>query len=246
MADTLLPGDFLLVNLAAYDLHTPTQIPVLGTPLKSITLFNISVPEINDLVLFKFPDINVHTKPYNGESLIKRIIACSGDTLQIIQKHIYVNRKELILPPSSRRSFDNIKRKGREEKSIYFKGAGWNSDNYGPIVIPSKGDTIEISKDNLHIWQQLIVFEYKEKVVRVEGSVITISGKPARNYIVQKNHYFVVGDNFNNSTDSRYFGFIDEDMIIGRVMLIYWSMDEQNDSENFFQKIRWDRIFDSF
>jgi signal peptidase I len=246
MADTLLPGDFLLVNLAAYDLHTPTQIPVFGTSLKPITLFNISTPEINDLVLFKFPDINVHIKPYNGESLIKRIIACSGDTLQIIQKHIYVNRKELILPLSSRRSFDNIKQKGKEEESIYFKGSGWNSDNYGPIVIPSKGDTIEISKDNLHIWQQLIVFEYKKKVVRVEGSVITISGKPVRSYIVQKNHYFVIGDNFNNSTDSRYFGFVDEDMIIGKVMFIYWSMDEQNDSENFFQKIRWDRIFESF
>ncbi len=243
MADTLYPGDFIIVNLSAYNLNTPRQIPILGLSIPSVNIFNTGKPEINDLIVFKFPEINPEDAVYNNINLIKRIVALPGDTLQIINKKIFVNGKETNLPETVRLSFENIKPKGREDEDIFYSGTGWNSDNYGPVRVPAVGDAININTDNIDDWKRLIVYEYEEKVVRKEGSVITIDDKPVRNYVIKKNHYFVIGDNFNNSRDSRYFGFVNEDMILGKAMFIYLSIDSADSESGFFSNIRWKRIF---
>jgi len=243
MADTLYPGDFIIVNIAAYNLSTPRQIPILGLFIPSLNIFNTGKPEIHDLIVFKFPSINSGDAVYNNINFIKRIVALPGNTLQILNKKIYVNEKEINLPKTIRRSFENIKPTGKEDEGIFYGGTGWNSDNYGPVRIPAAGDTININTDNIDMWKRLIVYEYEEKVVRKEGSVITIDGKPVRNYVVKKNHYFVIGDNFNNSRDSRYFGFVNEDMILGKAMFIYLSIDSAKSESSFISNIRWKRIF---
>jgi signal peptidase I len=243
MANTLFPGDFIIINLAAYKIKTPRQIPVLEISIPSVNLFSISEPAINDLIVFRFPSINSERTDYNNSNLVKRIVALPGDTLQIINRKIFINGKEVTLPETVRRSFENIKLQDKEDEGIFYRGTGWNGDNYGPAIIPAKGDTIIINKNNLHIWKRLIVYEYEEKTVREEGSVITINDKPVRNYVVQKNHYFVIGDNYNNSRDSRYFGFINEDMILGKAMFIYLSIDPNNSDGGLFSGIRWERIF---
>jgi signal peptidase I len=242
MADTLYPGDFIIVNLAAYKLNTPQQIPILGLSIPSVNIFNTGKPEINDLIVFKFPTINSDDAVYNRTNLIKRIVAIPGDTLQIINKKIVVNGKETNLPETIRLSFENIKPEGKEDEDIFYSGTGWNSDNYGPVRVPAVGDAININTDNIDDWKRLIVYEYEEKVVRKEGSVITIDDKPVRNYVIKKNHYFVIGDNFNNSRDSRYFGFVNEDMILGKAMFIYLSIDPAKSGSDFISKIRWKRI----
>ncbi|TDJ53696.1 MAG: signal peptidase I [Ignavibacteria bacterium] len=243
MADTLYPGDFIIVNLSAYNLNTPRQIPILGLSIPSVNIFNTGKPEINDLIVFKFPVINPEDAVYNNINLIKRIVALPGDTLQIINKKIFINGKKINLPGTVRLSFENIKPKGKEDEDIFYGGTGWNSDNYGPVRVPAAGDTININTDNIDIWKRLIVYEYEEKVVRKEGSVITIDDKPVRNYIIKMNHYFVIGDNFNNSRDSRYFGFVNEEMILGKAMFIYLSIDPAKSGSDFISKIRWNRIF---
>ena len=243
MADTLYPGDFIIVNIAAYNFSTPRQIPFLGLPIPSLNIFSTGETEINDLIVFKFPAINSGDAVYKNFNLIKRIIALPGDTLQIMNKKIFINDKEITLPETLRRSFENIKPIGLEDEGIFYGGTGWNSDNYGPVRIPAVGDTININTDNINVWKPLIVYEYEEKVVRSEGTVITIDGKPVRNYVVNKNHYFVIGDNFNNSRDSRYFGFVNEDMILGKAMFIYLSIDSVKTARDFISKIRWERIF---
>ena len=243
MADTLFPGDFIIVNTAAYKFSTPRQIPILGLSLPSLNIFKTGDPEINDLIVFKFPDINSGDDVFHSSNIIKRIIALPGDTLQISNKKIFVNGKEINLPGTARRSFNNIKPAGKEENRIFYSGTGWNSDNYGPVRIPAADDTININTENIDVWKRLIVYEYEDKVVRKEGSVITIADKPVRNYVVKKNHYFVIGDNFNNSRDSRYFGFINEDMILGKAMFIYMSIDPVESRGGFFSRIRWNRIF---
>ncbi len=243
MADTLYPGDFIIVNLSAYNLNTPRQIPILGLSIPSVNIFNTGKPEINDLIVFKFPVINPEDAVYNNINLIKRIVALPGDTLQIINKKIFINGMKINLPGTVRLSFENIKPKGKEDEDIFYGGTGWNSDNYGPVRVPAAGDTININTDNIDIWKRLIVYEYEEKVVRKEGSVITIDDKPVRNYIIKMNHYFVIGDNFNNSRDSRYFGFVNEEMILGKAMFIYLSIDPAKSGSDFISKIRWNRIF---
>ena len=231
-----MPGDFILVNLAAYKIKTPHELPLIGAPVRRINFFETGKPRLNDLVVFRLPAIDNDISPYSNSNIVKRIIAGPSDTVQIIDKKIFINGRELLLPSTVNRSFDKIKNKGKEDENIFLPGTGWNSDNYGPLVVPSKGDTIKINKGNIYKWKNLIVYEYRRKVIREEGSVITIDDHPAREYVIQKDHYFVIGDNFNNSRDSRYFGFINEDMIIGKVMFIYWSIDP-------FSGIRWDRIF---
>jgi len=243
MANILLPGDFIIANLAAYKIKTPSYFPILGFPIPSVTLLDLAEPKVNDVVIFGFPPVAETSEPYFSANLVKRIAAGPGDTLQIINKRIYNNGNELNVSKNALRSLQNIKPKGREDEGIFYNGSGWNNHNYGPIRIPAKGDTIHINPVNIHIWKQLIVFEYGEKVVREEGSVITIEGKPVRDYIVKKDHYFVIGDNFNNSLDSRHFGFINEDMIIGKAMFIYWSLDNIKSANGIFSGIRWDRIF---
>ncbi|MCH8032236.1 MAG: signal peptidase I [Bacteroidetes bacterium] len=243
MADTLYPGDFIIVNLAAYKLNTPREIPILGLSIPSINIFDTGKPEINDLIVFKFPVINSDDAVYNNINLIKRIVALPGDTLQIINKKIFINRKEINLPETARHGFENIKPKGKEDEGIFYSGTGWNSDNYGPVRVPAMEDTIKFNTDIIEIWKRLIVYEYEKKVVRKEGSVITINDKPVRNYVIKKNHYFVIGDNFNNSHDSRYFGFVNEDMILGKAMFIYLSIDPAKSGSDFISKIRWKRIF---
>jgi signal peptidase I len=243
MENTLYPGDFIIVNIAVYKFSTPRQIPILGLSIPSLNIFNTGEPEINDLIVFKFPEINSGDAVFNTSNIVKRIVALPGDTLQIINKKIFVNGKEIKLPETVRRSFNIIKLAGEEDEGIFYSGTGWNSDNYGPVRVPAVEDTININTDNIDVWKRLIIFEYEEKVVRKEGSVITIAGKPVRNYVVKKNHYFVIGDNFNNSRDSRYFGFVNKDMILGKAMFIYFSVDQAKSGDGFFSGIRWNRIF---
>ncbi len=243
MANTLYPGDFIIVNIAAYKLNTPREIPILGLSVPSLNIINTGTPEINDLIVFNFPAINSADSVYNITNVIKRIVALPGDTLHIIDKKIFVNNKNITLPETVHLNFEYIKPAGKEDEGIFYSGTGWNSDNYGPVRIPAVGDTIKINTENIDVWKQLIVYEYEEKVVRKEGSVITIDDKPVRNYVVNKNHYFLIGDNFNNSRDSRYFGFVNQDMILGRAMFIYLSINPANSDSDFFSKIRWKRIF---
>ena len=203
MEDTLYPGDFIIVNIAAYKLSTPREIPILGLSIPSLNIFSTGKPEINELIVFRFPEINSGDALYKNFDIIKRIVALPGDTLQIINKKIFVNDKEINLPETFSRNYENFKPEGEEDERIFYSGTGWNSDNYGPIRIPAMGDTIKINNDNINAWKPLIVYEYEENVVRREGSVITIDNKPVRNYVVKKNQYFVIGDNFNYSRDSR-------------------------------------------
>ncbi len=88
--------------------------------------------------------------------------------------------------------------------------------------------------------------EFNKKAVSVEGSVITINGTPVRTYTVKKNYYFVMGDNRTNSLDSRFWGFVPYDDIIGKAVLIYWSNIPDVAVKNIsglFDSIRWKRIF---
>jgi len=248
MAKTLLAGDFIIVNKAAYELRTPDEIPFLGIRIPSKKLIDVSKPEINDLIVFGFPSFYKDNEYYYSEKLVKRIVAGPGDTLQIINKKIYVNKEKLKLPVTSQISYSNVKPPGFIDKRIYPPGMNWNSDNYGPVVVPAKGDTITLNVNNIDSWKQLIVFETGQNSVRREGTIITVNDKPTREYVVQKDHYFVMGDNFNNSKDSRYFGFINEDMILGKVLFIYWSVDPYrniNSFFDFFKGIRTERIFKS-
>ncbi|MBQ0021302.1 MAG: S26 family signal peptidase [Bacteroidales bacterium] len=122
----------------------------------------------------------------------------------------------------------------------YFHG--WTRDNYGPLWIPEKGKQIPggLNIDNLPIYERCIaVYEGNDLKVTNDGKIL-INGKEATNYTFKMDYYWMMGDNRHNSADSRYWGFVPEDHVVGKPVLIWFSTDPD---KGFFQGIRWERLF---
>lgn len=115
----------------------------------------------------------------------------------------------------------------------------WNRDNYGPLWIPKKGVTVQLTAKNLPIYERVIRY-YEGKELEVKGDAIYIDGAPADSYTFEMDYYFMMGDNRHNSLDSRYWGFVPEDHIVGKALFIWMSWDKD---ESFLKKIRWKRLF---
>jgi signal peptidase I len=116
---------------------------------------------------------------------------------------------------------------------------GWNEDNYGPIWIPVKGRTVTIDTSNLCLYDRIIDV-YEDNDLRVEGSTIYINNKPAVSYTFKLNYYWMMGDNRHNSADSRYWGFVPEDHIVGKPKFIWLSLDKEAKG---LKSVRWSRMF---
>ncbi len=116
---------------------------------------------------------------------------------------------------------------------------GWTRDNYGPVWIPKKGESIKLTMDNIAVYERPIrVYEGNE--LKVKNSQIYINGKLADSYTFKMDYYWMMGDNRHNSADSRYWGFVPEDHIVGKPIFVWWSSDPDRKG---FSGIRWKRLF---
>jgi len=116
----------------------------------------------------------------------------------------------------------------------------WNVDNFGPIIIPKKGETIELNTENLPIYERLIAF-YEHNDLKIEENRIYINGIESNSYTFKMNYYFMMGDNRHNSADSRFWGFVPEDHIVGKAVFIWLSIDQN--ATGLAERIRWKRLF---
>lgn len=246
MKDTLLEGDFLLVNKTAYSISTPHQIPFLGKRLSRTELIETGKPEFNDVIAFEIPAKMYDPASEEYSVLIKRIIGLPGDTLEIKDQILYINSIKYRTPSFIK---VNLKESPVENanKDLFPYDGKWSLENYGPIVIPKKGMEVELDPKNILLWQNAINTDYGKKVVSVEGTVININNQPIRKYEFAKDYYFVLGDNRKNSIDSRYFGYIPEEWIIGKAFMIYWSQIPVQSSgiSEYFSSIRFSRLMQS-
>lgn len=118
--------------------------------------------------------------------------------------------------------------------------SGWTRDNYGPILIPKKGLTIPLTKENIYLYGRCITaFEGHLLAERADGTY-TIDGTPCTDYKFEMDYYFMMGDNRHNSADSRYWGFVPEDHIVGKPVFLWLSLNK--DKGLFNGKIRWKRM----
>ena len=121
----------------------------------------------------------------------------------------------------------------------------WNRDNFGPIYIPQKGKTVALTTETLPFYKRIIT-EYEKNNngdkndLKVIGNEIRLNGSIVKNYTFKQNYYWMMGDNRHNSEDSRYWGFVPEDHIVGKPIFIWMSWDTNGKGLN---KIRWDRVF---
>ncbi|MET4106410.1 signal peptidase I [Hymenobacter sp. UYP22] len=117
----------------------------------------------------------------------------------------------------------------------------WNKDNYGPIQIPKEGQTVQLTPQNSALYQKIILrYEHNEGMSVDANGQILQNGQPLKSYTFKQNYYFMMGDNRHNSLDSRFWGFVPADHIVGKAVLIWLSMDPH---ASFMQKIRWNRLF---
>jgi signal peptidase I len=110
----------------------------------------------------------------------------------------------------------------------------WNRDNYGPITIPKKGSSVALNSQNIALYRRVIANYEGNKLEEKNGQII-INGQPATSYTFKMDYYWMMGDNRHNSADSRFWGFVPEDHIVGRAWFVWLSYGENG--------IRWKRIF---
>lgn len=117
----------------------------------------------------------------------------------------------------------------------------WTGDNFGPLKVPKKGDSIQIDHINLPLYQRIIEVYEKNEISLVFGD-LHINGRPAGYYTFKMDYYFVMGDNHHNSADSRYWGFVPEDHLLGKAVLVWFSIEPD---KPFLEGLRKERIFNT-
>ena len=232
---------------------------------------------------------------------VKRCVAVAGDTLEIVNGHVYVNSQPQEIWPGVQNSYTVVTngqrinpvlmdKIGLNTAELYFdqslpgypampltaemleevKGIPtvtaveenidayppdypdsyvtifpfspeyrWTRDNFGPIWIPKKGETVELTLTDLPLYERIIT-AYEGNDLKVADGKIYINSEEAQSYTFQQDYYFMMGDNRHNSLDSRYWGFVPEDHIVGKPALIWLSIDG---NKKFPKNIRWRRFF---
>lgn len=241
MENTLVVGDMLLVNKFIYGATTPRNVPFTDIRIPYFRFPAIDKPERGDVIVFDYPGSLNEKQPPEITNYIKRLVGEPGDSIVIINKVLYVNGEEFPNPPNVKFS-DHVTETPNTQ--IFPPGSGWSDDNYGPVSVPKKDDRIKITLDNYDMWRMFIIREGHSIRISADRKIF-IDEKETDTYTVEKNYYFMMGDNRNNSTDSRMWGFLNEDNIIGEALIIYWSWNPDIPLSQFGRKIesiQWDRV----
>lgn len=205
MGETLVVGDYLLVNKFIYGARTPQKFLYISIP-------HVQFPKLSDIhrgdvIVFEFPGEPNEVLPVRNLYLVKRSIGLPGDTIEIVNGTVRVN-------------------------GLSARGLKNASKDFPATIVPVKGMTIDLDSNSLAHWKVFIQREGSS--VEQSGTAILIDGKKSTAYSVKRNYFFALGDNINNSSDSRSWGFIPEEYIVGKAMMIYWSKNDDG--------IQWNRI----
>ncbi len=243
MENTLLVGDFLLVNKFIYGSKSPQYLPFTDIRIPYFQLPPLRYPHRGDVVVFNWPGDRDEVRPPEPVDYIKRCIGTPGDTIQVVNRVVYVNSKLQPFPPGVKFDTYTILPKGYPNPQIFPEGSDFNEDNYGPIIVPKKSEVIHLSAKNYLKWK--IFIEREGHSCDLRGSTVYVDNKPTTEYTVEHNYYFMMGDNRENSLDSRFWGFVPFQNIVGEAMIVYWSWNPDIPLYDIFQKIgtiRWGRI----
>jgi signal peptidase I len=233
-----IPGDTLrVVNRQVTINSTPSPVP----PLMQYSYLVIADNEINARVLNKYKiyedDYQIVGRPGNGVVYQMYITQELADEL----KKLNFIREVKIATYNGNEGFGTRTEKNVESNifpdSQLFP---WNGDFFGPLVIPAEGMKITINEQTLATYGSTIKLYDHNKDVKIENGKLLIDGKEVSEYTFKQNYYFMMGDNRHNSLDSRYWGFVPEDHIVGKAFFIWLSIDRNAD---FLNKIRWNRFF---
>lgn len=220
MFPTLLPNDFVFVSKYSYNLKTPYHIPFTNISIPSFSIPGLKSVQRNDIIVFKKPSLSLDNSMMDeSDFLVKRCIGIPGDTIRLNNLGLDFG---IIGYSDFSEAFSSIK-----DYQIDI-----------PIIIPKKNDTIFFTDTVSHIFRNIILGE--RNTLEYYNNSVYINGKKTSKYVVKNNYYFVLGDNYLFSLDSRRFGFVADDLIIGQVLLVVFSFEKKPSA--WYDKIRWRRI----
>jgi signal peptidase I len=235
MENEVMTGDLLFVNKFIYGGTSPRNIPFTNVRLPWFRIPGFRDVERGDVIVFVFPGYRDEVTPEDFTFYLKRCVALPGDTLQVIKRVLHVNGKIAPVPRNIHFSFPRLLSGSGVDDRIFPKGVQWNEDNYGPLVIPKKGTTLALDRTTIEVWETFIRRE--GHTVAVKDNRVEIDGKQATEYTVQRDYLFGMGDHRDNSLDSRYWGFIPKENLVGTPLVVYWSWDTNIPIYNIFSKL---------
>jgi len=210
MEGTLLSGDYVLINKLIHGTRNPPHLPFLNADMSFFHLPTLRNVERGEVIVFEFPGPSTESPTY----FVKRCAAVGGDELQMRGGHLIINGRAIEAWSTS-------------SENEYL---GRNS---APVKIPLAGDILTLSDATKPFWQDIVRKE-GHRVSSGSSNEILIDGHHATTYTVEKNYLFVIGDNVSHSYDSRYWGLLPEENVVGKAMIVYWSVSPTS--------IRWERL----
>lgn len=214
-----LPGDTLQVIAGEVYIDGRMQEPVPGRQMTYIV--QTSAP----LTSYALERLGI--KEYGGNGSVYKMFITDDAAEELRKlKNVIEVRKEISTSPD----FEVF------PQSYSFR---WNVDNYGPIWIPRKGDTVRLTAENLPLYRRIIEV-YEGNTLEERDGEILINGQPATEYTFGMDYYWMMGDNRHYSADSRFWGFVPEDHIVGKASFVWLSLDRD---KSFPSNIRWERMF---
>lgn len=236
MENTVRAGDRLFVNKFIYGGSTPYTIPLTSIRIPHLRLPGLRDIQRGDVIVFDWPGGRDQIQKPKQIWYLKRCIGLPGDTVRIDQRIVYVNGQKIDVPPHSKFLHPEPDPADFANPNIFPRGSGFNEDNYGPLMIPRKGMILSLSIEDFPAWDALIRREGHS--VSMIGDDILIDGRIAKQYIVERDYIFAMGDNRDNSIDSRFWGFIPVEDVIGTPMIVFWSWDPQIPLHHPIDKLR--------
>ena len=245
MAPTIQPGDKIQVNKMIFGARIYKNLDFFeGAEMESWRVPGFRKIHHNDLVVFN----HVRNQENNrirfnfSEVFVKRCIGLPGDTISIVDGFyrnamcpgetlgVLENQRKLSGP-------DTLMIKSSAKGALKYTRPqrNWTIFNFGPLYIPKTGGTVQLDSMNYSIYRLVVEFETNNLLTCREGRIL-LGEEPIREYTFLKNYYFMVGDNALNSNDSRYWGYVPEEFIVGIVPRLW------NSRDPYTKKINWKRV----
>lgn len=230
MEKTIMVGDFLIGNKFVYGMRTPDWLGIpytnLGFDIPWVRFPAFRQPESGDVVIFKYPH---DTK----DKYVKRLIAGPGQTVEIREREIFVDGEPYFMPEHMQFLDLEPQAESYIDPNIWPRSNG-NKDYYNQVQVPTKGDTLSAADDPAVLWYVAIMDGHN---THLDGNQIIIDDQPVSYYVVEQDYYFMMGDNRDQSFDSRFWGFVPQEYILGEALFVYFSLDLKH-----FPFITWDRL----
>jgi signal peptidase I len=203
MEPTLLPGDVLLVNKLAYDRTFPLLPAFIDPSPPVLSIPGAAEPRVGDVVVFRLPE-NDRWGEASGRTLVKRCVGGPGDSVIFAGDHVWVNGL-LVEAPGGVKTSPLAKPERR-------------------VRIPRPGESIALGRETDPLLMGIV--EAEGHNVSSNGAGALVDGIPARTYVVRRRYFAMLGDNRAESIDSRVWGLVPEDALVGRALAVFWSWND--------------------